>query len=56
MRQMVTHGGATTVADLLLSVAPPRVRAAAAEVERCELRLMDHDDEKSQMRYADRAG
>jgi len=52
MRQMVAHGGATTVADLLLSVAPPRVRAAAAEVDRIERRLMDHDDEKTQLRYA----
>ena len=53
MRQMVsTPGVAETVADLLLSVAPPRVRAAAAEVERLELLLMDSDDEKTQMRYA----
>ena len=29
-----------TVADLLLSVAPPRVREAAAQVERLELALM----------------
>jgi ATPase subunit of ABC transporter with duplicated ATPase domains len=52
MRQMVTQGGATTVADLLLSVAPPRVRAAAAEVDRLERQLMDTDDEKTQLRYA----
>ncbi len=54
MRQMVNAGlGAEpTVADLLLSVAPPRVRSAAEEVERCELALMDSDDEKTQMRYA----
>ena len=53
MRQFVGHGGADeTVADLLLSVAPPAVRAAAAEVDACELRLMEHDDERSQMRYA----
>ena len=32
------RAGPTTVAELLLSVAPPRVRAAAAEVERLELR------------------
>ena len=56
MRQMVTHGGATSVADLLLSVAPPRVREAAAEVERLELALMDRDDEKTQMRYATALG
>jgi ATPase subunit of ABC transporter with duplicated ATPase domains len=52
MRQMVTQGGATTVADLLLSVAPPRVRAAAAEVDRLERQLMDTDDERTQLRYA----
>ncbi|MGD9959064.1 ABC-F family ATP-binding cassette domain-containing protein [Nocardioides sp.] len=54
MRQMVNAGLGEdpTVADLLLSVAPPRVRAAAAEVERCELALMESDDEKTQMRYA----
>ena len=54
MRQMVGAGlgDAPTVADLLLSVAPPRVRAAAAEVDRCERALMDTDDEKTQMDYA----
>jgi ATPase subunit of ABC transporter with duplicated ATPase domains len=55
MRQMVNAGlGAEpTVGDLLLSVSPPRVRAAAAEVDRCELALMETDDEKTQMRYAE---
>ena len=53
MRQMVSTPGATEdVADLLLSVSPPRVAAAAAEVERLELLLMESDDEKTQMRYA----
>ncbi len=52
MRQMV-GAGATTVHELLLSVSPPRVREAAALVAACELRLMDHDDEKTQMRYAE---
>ena len=58
MRQMVSHGlrgvggQPPTVADLLLSVAPPRVRSAAAEVERLELRLMEVDDERTQMTYA----
>jgi ATPase subunit of ABC transporter with duplicated ATPase domains len=51
MRQQV-GAGATTVAELLLSVAPPRVRAAAAEVDRLERRLMDVDDEATQMQYA----
>ena len=55
MRQMVGHGlgDDATVADLLLSVSPERVRAATADVERCELALMETDDEKSQMRYAE---
>ncbi|HET7683877.1 MAG TPA: ATP-binding cassette domain-containing protein [Marmoricola sp.] len=53
MRQFVGHGGADeTVADLLLSVSPPRVRAAAAEVDRLERRLMEVDEEATQMRYA----
>ncbi len=54
MRQMVGHGlgAAPTVADLLLSVAPPRVRTAYAEVDRLELALMEHDDEKTQLAYA----
>ncbi len=34
------------------SVSPPRIRAAAAEVDRCELALMETDDEKTQMAYA----
>jgi ATPase subunit of ABC transporter with duplicated ATPase domains len=54
MRQMVGAGlgDGATVADLLLSVAPPRVRAAAAEVDACERALMETDDERTQMRYA----
>jgi len=53
MRQMVSHGHADwTVRDLLLSVAPPRVRAAAAAVESAELALMDTEDERTQLRYA----
>src|SRR4051812_874871 len=40
MRQMV-GAGSTTVAELLMSVSPDRVRAAAAEVEHLELKLMD---------------
>jgi ATPase subunit of ABC transporter with duplicated ATPase domains len=61
MRQMVAHDIAgsdgrpedATVHDLLLSVSPPRVRAAAAHVDACELAMMDSDDEKTQMRYAE---
>jgi len=59
MRQMVGTGLVTepgaepTVADLLLSVSPPRVREAAADVDRCERVLMDSDDERTQMKYAE---
>jgi ATPase subunit of ABC transporter with duplicated ATPase domains len=55
MRQMVSQGlgAAPTVADLLLSVSPPRVRTAAAAVDHCELALMETDDERTQMRYAE---
>ena len=42
----------TTVRDLLLSVAPPRVRAAATALETAELAMMEADDERTQMRYA----
>ena len=54
MRQMVGAelGEDPTVADLLLSVSPPRIRQAAAEVDRLELALMETDDEKTQMAYA----
>ncbi len=57
MRQFVGHGVVAgsddpTVADLLLSVAPARVRQAHAEVDACELALMEIDDEATQMRYA----
>ena len=51
MRQMVGRD-ATSVAELLLSVSPERVRAAAAAVDRLELRLMESDDEATQMAYA----
>ena len=55
MRQMVSHGLGedATVADLLLSVSPQRVRDATTQVERWELALMESDDEKTQMRYAE---
>ena len=55
MRQMVGTGlgEEPTVADLLLNVSPPRVREAAAEVDRCERALMESDDEKTQMSYAE---
>src|SRR3954465_15561539 len=50
-RQLVARGS-STVAEMLLSVSPPRVRAAAAEVDRLELRLMEVDDEAPKMAYA----
>jgi ATPase subunit of ABC transporter with duplicated ATPase domains len=43
---------APTVHDLLLSVAPARVRTASSEVDRWELALMETDDEATQLRYA----
>ncbi|GAB3200420.1 ATP-binding cassette domain-containing protein [Nocardioides hungaricus] len=54
MRQLVSHGlgESPTVADLLLSVSPPRICAASAEVDACELALMETDDERTQLRYA----
>jgi ATPase subunit of ABC transporter with duplicated ATPase domains len=54
MRQLVSQGNeGWNVHDLLLSVAPPRVRAAAAHVDAAELAMMERDDEKTQMRYAE---
>ncbi|MCU0299383.1 MAG: ATP-binding cassette domain-containing protein, partial [Candidatus Nanopelagicales bacterium] len=58
MRQFVGQGvvdqiADPTVADLLLSVAPPRVRAAARAIEECELALMETDDSATQMKYAE---
>jgi ATPase subunit of ABC transporter with duplicated ATPase domains len=53
MRQFI--GGIrdeSTVRDLLLSVAPPRVRAAAAALDETELAMMERDDEPTQLRYA----
>ena len=54
MRQMVAHGldDRPTVADLLLSVAPPRVKRAHSEIDRLEVALMESDDEKTQLQYA----
>ncbi len=53
MRQFV--GGIRddrTVSDLLLSVAPPRVRTAAKRLDAAELAMMERDDEPTQLRYA----
>jgi ATPase subunit of ABC transporter with duplicated ATPase domains len=57
MRQMVHQGHEEwTVHDLLLSVAQPRVRVAAEQVDRIELVMMERDDEATQMRYAEALG
>jgi ATPase subunit of ABC transporter with duplicated ATPase domains len=53
MRQFI--GGirdSSTVRDLLLSVAQPRVREAAARLDAAELAMMERDDEPTQLRYA----
>jgi ATPase subunit of ABC transporter with duplicated ATPase domains len=42
----------TTVRDLLVSVAPERIRKAAEEVDRTELAMMERDSEDDQMAYA----
>jgi len=42
----------STVRDLLLSVAPAGIRAAAAEVDRTELLIMERDSEPDQLAYA----
>ena len=47
---------ASTVRDLLVSLAPPRVRDASRAVDEAELALMENDDEKHQMRYATALG
>ena len=43
---------ASTVRDLLVAVAPPRVRDAARAVDAAELAVMEVDDEPAQMAYA----
>ncbi|MDI2124909.1 ABC-F family ATP-binding cassette domain-containing protein [Yinghuangia seranimata] len=46
----------STVRDLLVSLAPPRVRDAVRAVDAAELALMETDDEPTQMRYATALG
>ncbi|MGW7002786.1 ABC-F family ATP-binding cassette domain-containing protein [Streptomyces sp. NPDC054933] len=41
-----------TVRDLLVSVAPPRIRDAASAVDSAELEIMAQDDEPAQLAYA----
>ena len=53
MDQFVGHGGpGQTVHDLLISVAPDRVRRAARELEDAEAAIIERDDLDTQMRYA----
>ena len=42
----------STVRDLLISVAPERIRKAAKEIDRTELLMMERDSEADQMEYA----
>ena len=42
----------TTVRDLLLSIARPRLQAAAMGLDAAELAMMERDDEPTQLRYA----
>ncbi|HET7172994.1 MAG TPA: ATP-binding cassette domain-containing protein, partial [Nocardioidaceae bacterium] len=54
MRQLVTQESTgMTVHDLLLSVAPERIRAAAERLASAELAMLDRDDERTQLRYAE---
>ncbi|QMU97460.1 ABC-F family ATP-binding cassette domain-containing protein [Microbacterium esteraromaticum] len=53
MDQFVGHGDSgTTVHDLLVRVAPARIRTAAVALEEAENALIDDDTERTQMRYA----
>ncbi|MEV7241851.1 ABC-F family ATP-binding cassette domain-containing protein [Streptomyces sp. NPDC093248] len=53
MRQFVgSVRDETTVRDLLVSVAPPRLREAARAVDRAEHAIMTVDDEAAQLGYA----
>ena len=53
MRQFVGQvRDESTVRDLLLTVATDKIRAAAQEVDRTEVAMMEHDTEAVQMAYA----
>ncbi len=53
MRQFVGQlRDESTVRDLLVSVAPDRIRRAAEQIDRTELNLMERDSEADQMDYA----
>ena len=42
----------STVRDVLVSVAPARIRTAVAALDAAELAMMESDDERTQLRYA----
>ncbi|HWU60130.1 MAG TPA: ATP-binding cassette domain-containing protein [Microbacteriaceae bacterium] len=53
MDQFVGHiRDGRTVHDLLVSVAPPAVRAASVAVDNAEAAVLEHDDTAAQLRYA----
>jgi ATPase subunit of ABC transporter with duplicated ATPase domains len=52
MHQFVGHAASGSVHDLLVSVAPARVRSAALELDASEEALIERDDTDTQMRYA----
>ena len=54
MRQFVgsVRGDGTTVRDLLVSVAAPRVRESADRLDAAEQAIATRDDERAQLRYA----
>ncbi len=52
MRQFIGQVADGSLRDLLLAVSPAPLREAAARVDELELALMDSDDEKLQMAYA----
>lgn len=54
MRQFIGHArDDSTVRDLLISLSGPRLRAAAEQLERTENRLIEHEDDATQMAYAE---
>jgi ATPase subunit of ABC transporter with duplicated ATPase domains len=53
MRQFIgSIRDSSTVRDLLISLSPPRLRAAAADLDRLELALMTDDRQQTQLAYA----
>ncbi len=51
-QQSVGNRDASTVRDLLMSTAPPRVQAAGKRLDSAELAMMESDDEAVAMAYA----